>query len=394
MGSGASVSVLAAASVAILISVFADRIGGWLGVMASPDGDRRRHARPTPQVGGIAIMLPVMAWAGIALALGLALEQRFLTSVLICGTGAALVGFVDDQQDTSPLSRTLLLIVFLIAAFVIEPRYIASALHWGIFPATPIWTPVYFALMIVTAVGLVNAVNMADGQDGLVGSMFVIWSLCLVIAGRGTTDMLATVLAGTAVAFLAFNLFGRLFLGDAGTYGVTFVIGLMVTLAHARGTLPLDVIVVWFFIPVVDCLRLIVSRSLRGMSPFLGDRDHFHHRLEDCFGQRAGLIIYVGTVAVTSLGASLVPALVLYWLACAAIVYCSFTWLPAWTAVADGDAFEADEEFAISPLLSKVIQFSGEVAERSHRERAETDADLDTGEPARLLHQRGARSSG
>ena len=50
--------------------------------------------------------------------------------------------------------------------------------------------------------------------------------------------------------------------------------------AHASGAVTVATVIVWFFIPVIDCLRLMITRRMSGRSPLSADRDHFHHRLE------------------------------------------------------------------------------------------------------------------
>ena len=99
------------------------------------------------------------------------------------------------------------------------------------------------------------------------------------------------------------------------------------TLAHARGQVSLETVVVWFFIPVADCLRLLISRPLRGRSPFLADRDHFHHRLEDKMGKQQGLACYLAAVSLSSVVAALEPRFALVCLSMLSAFYFSFAWL-------------------------------------------------------------------
>src|SRR5207248_2752412 len=101
------------------------------------------------------------------------------------------------------------------------PGLVAHSLNWGSFEPTPLPPAVYAALIAVTAAGIVNAVNMADGQNGLVPSMFVIWSACLVVAADPIVTPAAQIIAAVATMVLIFNLRGKLFLGDCGSYGVT-----------------------------------------------------------------------------------------------------------------------------------------------------------------------------
>jgi len=103
--------------------------------------------------------------------------------------------------------------------------------------------------------------------------------------------------------------------GRWGTYGVTFVFGILAINAHNTGAVSAETVAVWFFIPIVDCLRLMISRVRRGQAPSEGDRNHFHHRLQDVFGTTYSCIIYLGAVGASSLMATLVPKLSLVCLA-------------------------------------------------------------------------------
>jgi len=310
---------------ALAVCLNADAIAEQLGVMARPDGQRKTHARPTPQLGGVAILSGFVVWlVGALFFPNEIVPDPILRSILLAAGGLGMVGFIDDRHEIPPLSRIVLLLIFAGTAFALAPELISPTLNWQSFAPThiPVW--VYLPLMAVTMVGIVNAVNMADGQNGLVGGMFVAWTACLVLVSSGTLALMAAMLCALCTVFLLFNLRGRMFLGDCGSYGVTFAIGLMVTLAHARGQVSLETIIVWFFVPVADCLRLMITRKLQGRSPFDGGRDHFHHRLMDSMGKRRSAVIYVAAVTASSLCATLAPRFALVFLCVLCGFYFSF----------------------------------------------------------------------
>jgi len=296
-----------------------------------------------PEVGGIAILVPLVLWIVAALIDHKIADTPLAIAIALCGAGVGLVGFADDQSSTTPTVRVLSLLVFLATAFVVDSKLIVGELVWGSFSRTavPLWF--YFPLMSVASVGLVNAVNMADGQDGIVSGQFVIWSACLAVMAGGGIQAIAIVLFALSLVVLGFNLAGKLFLGDCGTYGVTFVFGLLAAAVHAKGMAPLEVIVVWFFIPVMDCVRLLVTRAFRGASPFIGDRDHFHHRLEDKMGRNGGLACYLGAVAVSSMVASVEPRFALVCLIVLTSFYFSFAFLTDSEHVRQKAALEEDD---------------------------------------------------
>jgi len=150
---------------------------------------------------------------------------------------------------------------------------------------------------------------MADGQDGIAIGMFVVWSICLTATTNGMVQGLALVLLVACSIALVFNMLGRVFLGDAGAYGVTFIFGILAIVAHNTGAVSAETLAVWFFIPVVDCLRLMVSRVWRGHAPSNGDRNHLHHRLQEIFGTRYSCIVYLAAVGSSSITTALLPRL-------------------------------------------------------------------------------------
>ncbi len=302
------VGAAAALLIALVILLNAEKIGHALGVIDHPDDERKTHARATPLVGGIAMMVPMILWSLAGFAVPAVTQNGYVPlSGVICGSAAALLGFLDDRHPLSPLLRLFTLLALTVLALRIDPRLLPSAFHWNATVSTPVAPWLSYALVAIGMAGFVNAVNMADGQDGCVAGMFAIWSGCMILASGGVTAGLAGMLLATSIVVLAFNLRGKVFLGGTGAYGVTFVLGLLILRLHNHWGVLAETIIIWLFIPIVDCLRLMITRPLQGRSPFHGDRNHFHHRLQRRFGENAGLALYLGTVAATSFTATLAP---------------------------------------------------------------------------------------
>jgi hypothetical protein len=102
---------------------------------------------------------------------------------------------------------------------------------------------------------------------------------------------------------------------------VAFALGLLTVADHNAGHLPVETVVVWYFIPVVDCFRQMLSRWMAGESPLKPDNNHFHHRLSRLFGPHAARFIYVGLVAGTSLIATFEPRFDAVYLGFLALAY-------------------------------------------------------------------------
>lgn len=142
--------------------------------------------------------------------------------------------------------------------------------------------------------------------------------------GVGPAQGAAQIVAGAAFITFMFNLRGRLFLGDCGTFSIGFVVGLLAILVHNAGRLPLETVIVWFFLPVVDCFRLIALRTWRHRSPFRPDKNHFHHRLASWIGDQPAFWIYAGIVAIASLTATLDPRMADVCIAVQAVFFLGF----------------------------------------------------------------------
>ena len=307
----------------VAICIFARQIGERLGVVDQPDNLRKTHPEPTPLVGGIAIMVPIVMWSATRIAFGNPHAGALDLAVALCAGGIAVVGFMDDQQMISPVGRLLLLAIFSIVALKLAPQLFVYRIHtvtWGWLSVSPALSMV---LVVLALMGFSSAVNMVDGVNGLVLALVCIWSVCLALKGGAGLEMAQLLMVACFVTLL-FNARGRLFLGDCGAFAIAFALGLMVIESHNEGRIPLETVLVWFLLPVVDCLRLIPLRILRGRSPFRPDRLHFHHRLGERIGEPGAIVVYVGLVALTSLTATVKPELSGFCVCVDAVFYLGF----------------------------------------------------------------------
>ena len=260
-------------------------------------------------VGGIALLAPVGAviWLSESM-LGAGLPVFYALAV-----SAFALGFLDDRYDLGARWRLFVSLLVVLSVAWSQPMLRVDALAFSFLNGAPLGLDAMLGTIFTAfaLVGLQNAVNMADGKNGLVPGLALIWTLFLVWSAPGELAWPLGILATALAVVLAFNLRGRLFLGDAGSYGIAIVIGVFAIVVYnlADGGLPADVIALWFWVPVVDCLRLMTQRLLRGSSPFQGDEAHFHHMLAEIMPWRYGLIVYLSMVAVPGTISLLSPSL-------------------------------------------------------------------------------------
>jgi UDP-GlcNAc:undecaprenyl-phosphate GlcNAc-1-phosphate transferase len=295
-------------------------IGTALKVLDAPDAGRKRHARITPLVGGLAIIVPLIF---VSLCNAWMTDLPMFNAYALVLTAGLLLGFRDDRKHIPAMLRLAVSVAIGVVGLKMFSPFEIQFLRFSFIDA-PIFTGAWgLPFTVLCLVGLQNAVNMADGKNGLVIGLCFIWTSILVIyAPPHLYPLLATLLAGLLIT-LAFNLSGRLFLGDAGAYGLSFAVAMLTLYIYNVNfsALSADMIALFFLIPVVDCLRLMIGRSLKGRSPFSADREHLHHILLRFMSWEKALVTYLAMVFLPAFMAIWMPDLTLLCAVLAAAIY-------------------------------------------------------------------------
>lgn len=318
---------LLGALLAALVGWKALPLGRALHLMDEPDGanGRKRHAFPTPLVGGLGFTLALLSSAALFLAIRDLNGLRIVVAWLMAAVGFLfLLGAIDDRWHLSPTLRLSGISLFFLLPIWQVPDFRLDALifapdQWLV--PMPGLIGVGFTLLCM--VGLKNAVNMADGKNGMVLGQAIIWTLVLFVHLPPSLHLLHIAALGALVVLFLFNMRGRLFLGDGGSYAVSGYFGLIAVVAwnHRGPDLYAGDIALIFALPVFDTLRLMVHRVVAGRSPFTPGRDHLHHYLYAQWGWPAPLPWVLALVAVPNMLALLFPGTGLFWLLVTFLLY-------------------------------------------------------------------------
>ena len=306
---------------------FAGPVGRLLGVIDYPDGGRKSHARPTPMVGGIALMVPLLLVALARTALGGAPVGVFATLVVV-GLGFLVLGWYDDRQHAPPGARLVVAAGLFGAVILLQPGLLLTEIALGPgFATIPLWV-VAFPFTVVCLVGLQNSINMVDGMNGLLIGLALFWTGCLMLYAPEHLLIYLQLLMLGLVILLPYNLLGVLFLGDAGSYSIGGTLGVLMIYVYNRadGALPMLTVVLWLVVPVVDCLRVMVTRLVDERSPLTPDENHLHHRLARHWRWPVCLAMYLMLVAAPGLIGAIWPQLTLPMLVLVATAYLALLW--------------------------------------------------------------------
>ena len=271
-------------------------------------GERKVHQLPVPRVGGIAFA--VGACASI---LWWAVPDSTTLSAL-CG-GSIILGFGvwDDRANLSyrikvlgQLAAALVVVVFGGVRFESVPFLFDAEL--------PIWIGAPVTVFFLVAAS--NAVNLADGLDGLAGGLSFLTlagtAYLAHLSNNSTVLILAIPFLGGLLGFLRYNTYpARIFMGDGGSQLLGFIIGVLAILLTDSNRGPFSPILTLFLLglPFLDTLGVFGQRLLEGRSPFVGDRTHIHHKL-----LAAGLSHYEAVTVIYAFQAGMVAlAYLLRW---------------------------------------------------------------------------------
>ncbi len=296
-------ALLVAAVVPFLVTPLLRRVAVRFKVM-SPIRDRDVHDVPVPRLGGVAILLGVLAGFLIARQLPLLREvydgSGDIRGVLSGAVLICLLGVIDDRWGLDALTK---LAGQVLAAGVMVLQGVQ--LLWLPLGETFVMPPELGAILtILVVVVTVNAVNFVDGLDGLAAGLVMIGSAAFFsyaylltvrltgVSRAALSTLIAAVLFGACLGFLYHNFHpARIFMGDSGSMLIGLLLAASVITLTGQvepnsvvgETLPLVLPLLLPFavlaVPLIDLLLAVVRRTRAGVSPFSPDKQHLHHRL-------------------------------------------------------------------------------------------------------------------
>jgi UDP-GlcNAc:undecaprenyl-phosphate GlcNAc-1-phosphate transferase len=319
-----------AAAVTFALTPAVTRLSTRWGAVVKPD-ERRIHERPTPTLGGIAMLIALLVAMGVARVLpgfGPIFESSEPFGLAIAAIVILAVGMLDDLREVSAPAK--------VAGQVFAASILGLAGVVMFYFRVPFFDfyvlspDLGFLVTVLWVVGMANAVNLIDGLDGLATGViaiaagaFFVYSYRLADVGLLASDNMAPLIVaitcGVCVGFLPHNFHpAKIFMGDSGS----LLLGLLMattTISVGGRTAdqfsgqtyfffaPLVIPFVILGVPFVDTALAIIRRARRRSSLSQADKEHLHHRLmRQGHGQRRSVLILWVWTAILS-GVVLVP---------------------------------------------------------------------------------------
>lgn len=283
-----------------------------LGLVDAPN-HRKQHEGSIPLVGGIAIYLALLVatllW-GQTQGGNEGLRTDIITVFLAAGGMLVVLGILDDRFHLSVFTRVLAEIgvaLFLIESLNLRMANLGDLLGVGDIKLST-WLGYPFTVLVIFVV--INAYNMLDGMDGLLGVIVLITIFAFHLFSGLPPGLITIVVSAALVAFLISNLglapfIPKSFLGDAGSKLLGFIVIALtlsvtsVQVGHIRYVQPITAIYL-LGLPLFDMAFTTLRRVLSGKSPIRADNTHIHHLLRELGLSDKRALLLIG-----SMGASI-----------------------------------------------------------------------------------------
>ncbi|MFH1079520.1 MAG: MraY family glycosyltransferase [Pseudomonadota bacterium] len=291
-------------SVSAILTPAARWIALKFNIVDNPGG-RKIHKSPTSLLGGLPIIVAFLS----ALLSNMILDREY-SLLLTGGVVVAMVSLYDDWKGLSARFK-------IFAQFIVVAVLIHQGIVLELFPKMTSWGYSLNCLFTVLwIVGITNAMNFADGMDGLAAGLSAIIALFMGIVAFQTNQPLmgwvALAMLGSCLGFLPYN-FRRqgqayIFLGDTGSIFLGFILAALAVKGDWADNDPIvsfSAPVLIFWVLIYDMTYITVERILSGKVrtfrqwlDYVG-RDHLHHRLCAVLGGRKKTVLFIYLICAT-----------------------------------------------------------------------------------------------
>lgn len=250
--------------------------------------ERKVNKTIIPNLGGISLFIGIVLGTGLGIFKSSFPDLRYILSAMVI---LFFIGMKDDILVIAPLKKLAAQILCaIILVFLGDIRF--THFH-GILGINEINYTISVFFSALAIVGIINAMNLIDGIDGLSASVgimaSVIFGILFFEANQINYSILCFATTGSLISFFVYNVYGKtnkIFMGDTGA----LILGLILSvcaIAYIESTIGKNEIMfklspilslAILAIPLFDMIRLFFMRIFHGKSPFSPDKNHIHHK--------------------------------------------------------------------------------------------------------------------
>ncbi len=245
--------------------------------------ERKLHVKPISYLGGTLFFLSNFTY--IAYFKTLFFESHFLIynlshifSLIFISSFIFLTGLLDDKVDLDPLKKTIILLIFISSAVLIDSELLISSLSFELIEKEFNLKNFSIFFTILCIYIFINAANMFDGADLQLGLYFFVLIIYLYFKSNYLNIFAPIIIP--LIIFLIANFKNFCFMGNNGSHCLSYILSIFIIKFYNIGLLSsVEEVVIIMLIPGLDLIRLFIKRVLNNKKFFESDLDHIHHIL-------------------------------------------------------------------------------------------------------------------
>ena len=275
----------------IIIYKYRHKIAIYFGILDMPDANRKSHHTPVPAIGGI-IIFPFITYSLITLYSEDYIKLKILFIWILLYLSFFLIGLVDDRIHLNAKIKTFFLLFVLFIILPLDKSLIIENLQFKDLDYVILLNQGSLFFTIFCIFFFYNSFNFSDGLNGI-SILISIYFLSILIFSKNEINSFDIAIIFSLVLILIPNLMGKIFIGNSGVSFLACVIFIYIIDSYNKSQILFDEIILILFLPTIDTVRITIERLLSGKSPFLSDKNHFHHLLTKIINKKYVCIPYI-----------------------------------------------------------------------------------------------------
>ena len=275
----------------LFIYLYHNRIIKIYGIYDYPDKKRKIHKQKTSLLGGFIFFYNLTFFSLILIILSdslikeLVLFKNIYNYLLFYFISVCfyILGFYDDKKNLNANLKLLIISILILIIIFFDTKLLIQNINFSFSDKNINLGQFNYLFTLFCFVAFINAFNLFDGIN-LQSGIYTLFVLIFLLLSTNTNIFILFLLF-PLLTFLILNSSGKIFLGNSGTYFLSFIISyLFIKSFNLYGSISSDQIFAVMLIPGLDMIRLFIYRIKLKQHPFTSDRNHIHHRFLEIFG--------------------------------------------------------------------------------------------------------------
>tara|TARA_Y100000768_G_C23978281_1_gene684265 strand:+ start:1736 stop:2752 length:1017 start_codon:yes stop_codon:yes gene_type:complete len=284
----------------LLFSLFFKKIVKIINIFDAPDGVRKFQKKKISCIGGIYFYFVFIVL--LFYCFFISKETNYIFQIFLIennkefilffltATSLFLIGLYDDKYQLDSTIKTVLLLTIIFFYVYHENKFQINEIRSSLLSQNIQLGNLSIFFTSICIFSLLVASNMFDGSNGQ--SFINFSSIFIFLFYQGLFIELSYLFVLMLIFFAFYNFKNLAYLGDNGIYFLSFILGyLIIKNYNFDKTIYAEEIIIILLIPILDMVRLFITRTILGKNPFMPDATHLHHIIQKKYG--AEKLIYI-----------------------------------------------------------------------------------------------------